>query len=40
MKIVGRDLRTRYQQIAMLDEEKGELTERRLVSIPDASSPG
>jgi len=30
MKIVGCDLYTRYQQIAMLDEETGELTERRL----------
>ena len=30
MKIVGCDLHTRYQQIAMLDEETGELMERRL----------
>jgi transposase len=30
MKIVGCDLHTRYQQIAMLDAETGELTERRL----------
>jgi hypothetical protein len=30
MKIVGCDLHTRYQQIAMLDEERGELVERRL----------
>jgi transposase len=30
MKIVGCDLHTRYQQIAMLDEETGELSERRL----------
>jgi transposase len=30
MKIVGCDLHTRYQQIAMLEEETGELTERRL----------
>ena len=30
MKIVGGDLHTRYQQIAMLDEETGELVERRL----------
>jgi hypothetical protein len=30
MKIVGCDLHTRYQQIAMLDEETGELVERRL----------
>jgi len=29
MKIVGCDLHTRYQQIAMLDTETGELTERR-----------
>jgi hypothetical protein len=30
MKIVGCDLQTRYQQVAMLDEETGELIERRL----------
>jgi len=30
MKIVGCDLHTRYQQIAMLDLETGELVERRL----------
>jgi transposase len=30
MKIVGCDLQTRYQQIAMLDKETGELVERRL----------
>jgi hypothetical protein len=30
MKIVGCDLHTRYQQIAMLDQETGELFERRL----------
>ena len=30
MKIVGCDLHSRYQQIAMLDEETGELMERRL----------
>ena len=30
MKIVGCDLHTRYQQIAMLDEETGEVVERRL----------
>src|SRR5689334_11779579 len=30
MKIVGCDLHTRYQQIAMLDQETGELVERRL----------
>ena len=30
MKIVGCDLHTRYQQIAMLDSETGERTERRL----------
>jgi hypothetical protein len=30
MKIVGCDLHTRYQQIAMLDEKAGELVERRL----------
>ncbi len=30
MKIVGCDLHTRYQQIAMLDRETGELIERRL----------
>jgi hypothetical protein len=28
MKIVGCDLHTRYQQIAMLDDETGELIER------------
>ena len=32
MKIVGCDLHTRYQQIAMLDEETGELVERRQVA--------
>jgi transposase len=30
MKIVGCDLHTRYQQVAMLDPETGELIERRL----------
>ena len=30
MKIVGCDLHTRYQQIAMLDQETGEFVERRL----------
>ena len=30
MKIVGCDLHMRYQQIAMLDKETGELVERRL----------
>jgi len=30
MKIVGCDLHTRYQQIAMLDQETGELVERGL----------
>jgi hypothetical protein len=30
MKIVGCDLHARYQQIAMLDKETGELVERRL----------
>jgi transposase len=30
MKIVGCDLHTRYQQIAMLDQETGELIERQL----------
>jgi hypothetical protein len=30
MKIVGCDLHTRYQQIAMLEEETGELMEHRL----------
>lgn len=30
MKIVGCDLHTRYQQIAMLDQETGEFSERRL----------
>src|SRR5216683_927709 len=30
MKIVGCDLHTRYQRVAMLEEETGELIERRL----------
>ncbi len=30
MLIIGCDFHTRYQQIAMLDEGTGELTERRL----------
>ena len=30
MMIVGCDLRTRYQQVAMLDTDTGELVERRL----------
>jgi hypothetical protein len=30
MMIIGCDFHTRYQQIAMLDEATGELTERRL----------
>jgi hypothetical protein len=30
MKIVGCDFHSRYQQIAMLDEETGEVVERRL----------
>jgi len=30
MKIVGCDLHTRYQQVALLDQETGELMERRL----------
>ncbi len=30
MKIIGCDFHTRYQQIAMLDESTGELSERRL----------
>ena len=30
MKIVGCDLHTRYQQVAILDGETGELVERRL----------
>ena len=30
MRIIGCDFHTRYQQIAMLDEATGELTERRL----------
>ena len=30
MKIIGCDFHTRYQQIAMMDEATGELTERRL----------
>ena len=31
MQIVGCDLHTRYQQIAMLDSETGEVTERRVL---------
>ena len=30
MKIIGCDFHTRYQQIAMLDDATGELSERRL----------
>ena len=30
MKIIGCDFHTRYQQIAMMDEATGELTEPRL----------
>ena len=30
MLIIGCDFHTRYQQIAMLDDQTGELTERRL----------
>jgi transposase len=30
MRIIGCDFHTRYQQIAMMDDETGELTERRL----------
>jgi hypothetical protein len=30
MMIIGCDLHTRYQQIAMLDTDTGELVERRL----------
>jgi transposase len=30
MRIIGCDFHTRYQQIAMLDTETGELTERRV----------
>ena len=30
MKIVSCDLHTRYQQVALLDQETGELVERRL----------
>jgi transposase len=30
MKIIGSDLHTRYQQVAMLEQETGELIERRL----------
>src|SRR6185437_9153313 len=30
MKIIGCDFHTRYQQISMLDDETGELIERRL----------
>jgi hypothetical protein len=34
MKIVGCDLHTRYQQIAMLDPETGELIQRPRVAHP------
>jgi len=40
MKIVGCDLHTHYQQIAMLDEETGELIERRLAGGPFKPSFG
>src|SRR5256886_2710119 len=30
MKVIGCDLHTRYQQVAMLDQETGDLVERRL----------
>lgn len=30
MRIIGCDFHTRYQQIAMMDDETGELMERRL----------
>jgi hypothetical protein len=30
MMIIGCDLHTRYQQVAMLDTDTGELVERRL----------
>jgi len=30
MRIIGCDFHTRYQQIAMMDESRGELVERRL----------
>jgi len=30
MKIIGCDFHTRYQQIAMMDQDTGELVERRL----------
>jgi len=39
MKIVGCDLHTRYQQVAMLDDETGELIERRLEHA-DGQLPG
>ncbi len=38
MKIVGCDLHTRYQQIAMLDQETGELVERRLGQQPESAN--
>ena len=38
MKIAGCDFHTRYQQIAMLDEETGELIERRLEHESGAAS--
>jgi hypothetical protein len=38
MKIIGCDLHTRYQQIAMVDTETGELLERRLELVADATA--
>jgi hypothetical protein len=40
MKVVGCDLHTRYQQIAMQDEETGELIERRGCPGSGFSDPG
>ncbi len=39
MKTVGRDLHTRYQQVAMLDEETGELVECRRVAHLISAAP-
>jgi hypothetical protein len=39
-KIQGCDLHTRYQQIAMLDAETGELTERRPEHESGPGAPG
>ena len=39
MKIIGCDLHTRYQQIAMLDTDTGEVEQRRLEHQNGAGGP-